>query len=252
MNGIYEVTVALIKPDVVRRHEISEVLAFMERRFDIVDVGMFQWRSEHVSEWYAEHATKEWFPSFVEFMTSAPMMHVLLGGAYALSSWRKAMGATDPAKAEADTVRYKWGSRHGPVMCNAVHGSDSPQRVLFEIDRIRSMAHPGFARVIWSRGWGAEVGIVPGRSFAPWLQEAVAHDFRPPSIAKSDEASQLQLLSVAELERRYMLHVLRTVAGNKSKAARILGYDRRTLYRKLARLTQSERYTSEPFELSIP
>jgi two-component system response regulator HydG len=74
--------------------------------------------------------------------------------------------------------------------------------------------------------------------------------FRPQQVVVPDDVSQL--LPVAELERRYMLHVLRLVAGNKSKAARILGYDRRTLYRKLARLDRNDTTPETPFELSIP
>jgi DNA-binding NtrC family response regulator len=114
-----------------------------------------------------------------------------------------------------------------------VHGSDSLERVLFELDYIQSSIQPGFGRSI---------------RFAPWLRASTVRASLPTSVADEETS---RFLPVAELERRYMLHVLRSVDGNKSKAARILGYDRRTLYRKLARLTQGEQQPSELFELSI-
>jgi len=137
----YEVTVVLIKPDIVGARRVAEVLEAIESGIGdstIVDLAMFRWTREHVERWYAHHVGRSWWEDFVAFMTSTPMVHVLVGGPDIVRNERDFLGATDPRDAEAGTLREMFGDKEGVVMRNAVHVSDSVKSVVAEWNMIRS------------------------------------------------------------------------------------------------------------------
>lgn len=162
----YEVTLALIKPDVVTSRCVGAVLSRMERDWDIIDLASVQWTPSMVAHWYTGKDGASWWPDFVRFMTSRPMIHVLLGGPDAVESFRLATGPMDP-KASTDTIRSHFGSKSGPVMCNAVHASDSPESALRELALTRAWLHDSCS-VTASSGWGH--AFVSRLDLAPWLR----------------------------------------------------------------------------------
>jgi nucleoside-diphosphate kinase len=118
-----ERTFAIIKPDAVRKGVIGPILD-MAYRANLIPHKMVMadplphfWRG-----FYAEHEGKPFYGALVEFMCSGPSVFLLLEGPDAIVRWRELMGATNPEKAQAHTIRGKFGTA-GPA--NAVHGSDS-------------------------------------------------------------------------------------------------------------------------------
>ena len=79
---------------------------------------------------YAVHKARPFFGDLVEFMTRSPVVVMCLEGENAIAKYREVMGATDPAKAAAGTIRKKYGANIGE---NACHGSDGPETAAFEI-----------------------------------------------------------------------------------------------------------------------
>lgn len=118
-----ERTFAIIKPDAVRKGVIGPILDMAYRanliphRMVMTEMPFVFWKS-----FYAEHRERDFFGELVDFMSSGPSVFILLEGPDAVRRWRELMGATDPKKAQAHTVRGKFGVG-GPA--NAVHGSDS-------------------------------------------------------------------------------------------------------------------------------
>jgi len=126
-------TLGIIKPDAVRGGKVGAILTMVE------DAGLkiagLELIAPHEGTWrefYAEHASKPYFENLVAFMCSGTAVVMALCGDDAVGRWRKMMGATDPAKAEAGTIRALYGN---PLVIreNAVHGSDSPDSALREI-----------------------------------------------------------------------------------------------------------------------
>ena len=85
---------------------------------------------EMAEEFYGVHKSRPFFGELVEFVTSGPVVIMALEKENAIADWRKLMGATDPAKAEAGTMRKLFGKSIGN---NAVHGSDAPETAEFEL-----------------------------------------------------------------------------------------------------------------------
>jgi nucleoside-diphosphate kinase len=126
-----EHTLAIVKPDAVRRNMIGEVL----RRAEAADLRIAAARFLHLTKaeaqgFYAVHRERPFFASLTEFMSSGPVMVIVLAGDGAIARWRTLMGATDPAKAEAGTIRRDLGT---DVEHNATHGSDAPETARTEI-----------------------------------------------------------------------------------------------------------------------
>jgi nucleoside-diphosphate kinase len=126
-----ERTLAIIKPDAVRRNAIGDIISRYEQA-GLMPVAMKLMRmSKPVAEgFYAVHKTRPFFDSLCTFMSSAPSVVLVLQGDNAIKKNRELMGATDPAKAEAGTIRKAHGTN---IEYNAVHGSDSPETAQFEI-----------------------------------------------------------------------------------------------------------------------
>lgn len=126
-----EYTLAIIKPDAVKKHAIGEIIA----RYDTaglrpVAIRMMSLSKSIAEGFYAVHKARPFFDSLCTFMSSGPVVVLVLQGANAIKKNRELMGATDPAKAEAGTIRKAHGTN---IEFNAVHGSDSPETAKFEI-----------------------------------------------------------------------------------------------------------------------
>lgn len=132
-----ETTLALIKPDAVQNRHAGMILHQMENHFAVCDVNCAIWSRSLVAQFYLEHKDRPFFGDLIEFMTMDRIYAVTLVGPNAVGRWRALMGATDPKKADADTIRGIYGSKIGPIMHNAVHGSDSQKRAFEEIDIVR-------------------------------------------------------------------------------------------------------------------
>lgn len=127
-------TFAMIKPDAYKKGHVGEILALIEKAgFKIVHIQNFKFTDKSVNTFYAEHVGKPFFAGLAEFMTSDKVVALCLEKENAISDLRKLMGATDPAKAEAGSIRKLYG-RGMPD--NAIHGSDSPESAKREITYI--------------------------------------------------------------------------------------------------------------------
>lgn len=126
-----ERTLSIIKPDAVEKHCIGGIIAMIEA----VGLRVRALRMLHLSRpqaqgFYAVHAQRPFFGELVEFMTRGPVVVMCLEGENAIQKYRDVMGATDPAKAAANTIRKKFGTDIGE---NACHGSDAPETAAFEV-----------------------------------------------------------------------------------------------------------------------
>ena len=126
-----ERTLSIIKPDAVARGLIGEIL----RRFEsaglkIVATKLVRLSRKRAQEFYAVHKERPFYASLTEYMSSGPVLVSVLEGAGAIMRNREIMGATDPAKAAAGTIRRDCGK---DVEKNAVHGSDGAETAAWEI-----------------------------------------------------------------------------------------------------------------------
>jgi len=124
-------TLGIIKPDGVRRKLVGKVISKIENA-DLVIRGLKVMRLSRsdAERFYAVHEGKPFFKSLVEFMTSGPIVVMVLGGHGSIERWRELMGATDPAKAKYNTIRREFATS---VEKNIVHGSDSPATAKTEV-----------------------------------------------------------------------------------------------------------------------
>jgi len=126
-----ERTLSIIKPDAVGRNLIGSIFSRFEAAgLRIVAARMMHLSKEQAQAFYAVHRERPFYASLVEFMTSGPVMVQVLEGEGAIAHNRELMGATDPKKAAAGTIRADFASS---VEANAVHGSDGPETAASEI-----------------------------------------------------------------------------------------------------------------------
>ena len=126
-----ERTLVLVKPDGTQRGLAGEVLRRLERRgLKIVGAKFIHPDRALAERHYAEHKGKGFYEGLVGFITSAPVLALVMEGERAVEVARQTMGATDPAKAAPGTIRADFGLTIGR---NIVHGSDSPERAGQEI-----------------------------------------------------------------------------------------------------------------------
>ena len=126
-----EKTLAIIKPDAVKKRVIGRIIQRIEDEgFNILGLKMVQLTLEEAKKFYAVHKDKPFYDSLTEFMSSGPIVVLLLEGEEAIKHWREVMGATNPAEARPGTLRREFGFS---IERNAVHGSDSPQTAETEI-----------------------------------------------------------------------------------------------------------------------
>jgi len=127
-----ERTFAIIKPDATERKLIGRILQRIEEAgFQIRAMRMVRLTRSEAAGFYAVHRERPFFSSLTEFMSSGPIVALVLEAPDAIGKWRALMGATDPAKADAGTIRKELASS---IERNATHGSDAPETAAFEID----------------------------------------------------------------------------------------------------------------------
>jgi nucleoside-diphosphate kinase len=125
-----ERTLAIIKPDAVEDQFAGPIL----QRIEAAGFRIRAMRRVHLSRaeaegFYAVHRERPFFPSLTAFMSSGPAIVMVLEAEDAIKKWRDLMGATDPAKAAAGSIRSDFG---GSIERNATHGSDAPETAAFE------------------------------------------------------------------------------------------------------------------------
>lgn len=126
-----ELTFAIIKPDAVRARHTGRILQRIEDGgFQIRAMRLRHLTQREAEGFYAVHKDRPFFPSLTKFMSSGPVVVLALEAPDAIKKWRSLMGATDPAKAEAGTLRKEFGSS---IENNATHGSDAPETAAFEL-----------------------------------------------------------------------------------------------------------------------
>ena len=126
-----EQTFSLIKPNAMKKNKVGAILnVFQEKGLEIVGLKMIHVSQELCEKFYEEHKERPFFGSLVEFITSSPVIVMVLSGENAISRVREIMGDTDPEKAQKGTLRFEYGDSLGE---NAVHGSDSVKSAQREI-----------------------------------------------------------------------------------------------------------------------
>lgn len=126
-----DVTLGLIKPDAVQRQHIGAILAQCEAAgLTVRALTMTTLSQTDAERFYTEHRGKAFFPRLTTFMSSGPLVAMVLSGPGAIQRYRALMGATDPTAAAPDTLRARFGTAGER---NAVHGSDSPTAAAREI-----------------------------------------------------------------------------------------------------------------------
>jgi len=126
-----ERTFAIIKPDAVKARHAGQILQRIEEAgFRIVALRLQHLTKAEAEGFYAVHRARPFFGSLTDFMSSGPCVVMCLEAEDAIRKWRNLMGATDPAKSDAGTLRKEFGSS---IEFNATHGSDAPETAAFEI-----------------------------------------------------------------------------------------------------------------------
>ena len=126
-----ERTLGIIKPDAVSAGRTGKIIERIEQEgFEIIDMRKIQLGRDQAERFYAIHKGKGFFNELIDFMTSGPVVVMILEKVNSIKAWRELMGDTDPAKASEGTIRKLFGTDVGK---NAVHGSDSPENAKKEI-----------------------------------------------------------------------------------------------------------------------
>lgn len=126
-----ERTLAIIKPDAVSRRFAGRIVQRVEEAgFEILAMRLVRLSRAQAEGFYAVHRERPFFKSLTEFMSSGPAIVLALQAPDAIRKWRDLMGATDPAKAGAGTLRKEFGAS---IERNATHGSDAPETAAFEL-----------------------------------------------------------------------------------------------------------------------
>lgn len=126
-----ERTLSIIKPDGVRRKLMGEVISRLEKSgFDIAGMKMLQMSKAEAEGFYAVHRGKPFFESLTGFMSSGPVVVLILEGDGVIEKYRKLMGATNYKEAQEGTIRREFAT---DIEKNVVHGSDSVDSAAFEI-----------------------------------------------------------------------------------------------------------------------
>jgi nucleoside-diphosphate kinase len=124
-------TLAIIKPDAVASGVAGRIIAKIEQGgFKILAAKMIRMSFDDAAGFYAVHRERPFFKSLCTFMTQGPCIPMVLEAENAIQRWRDLMGATDPDKAAAGTIRKEFASS---IESNAVHGSDAPETAASEI-----------------------------------------------------------------------------------------------------------------------
>ena len=127
-----EQTLSIIKPDAVERNIDNKIKAFFEKNnLKILKSKKVKISKEEASEFYKVHQTKPFYNDLCNYLSSGPIVVMILEGENAVSKNRQLMGSTDPTKAEQGTLRKMYGLS---ISKNSIHGSDSIENAKLEID----------------------------------------------------------------------------------------------------------------------
>ena len=131
-NNSLERTLSIIKPDAVERELETKIKKiFLNNKLNIVDSKKIQISKEEAEEFYKVHQTKPFYEKLCSYLSSGPIIVIILDGENAIQKNRDLMGATDPKKAKDNTIRKLYGIS---IDKNSVHGSDSLENAKAEID----------------------------------------------------------------------------------------------------------------------
>ncbi len=126
------ITFSMIKPDAVRNNYIGKILTQMtEAGFMIKAMKLTELTVSQARAFYEVHKERPFYNDLVEFMTSGPVVALLLEKDNAIEDFRTLIGSTDPSKADKGTIREKYAES---IQNNAVHGSDSDENAVIESD----------------------------------------------------------------------------------------------------------------------
>jgi nucleoside-diphosphate kinase len=126
-----ERTFAIIKPDAVEKGHAGKILSRIEETgFRVCALRMLHMSKREAEGFYYVHKERPFFGGLTDFMSSGPCIVLCLEAPGAIKKWRDLMGATDPAKADAGTLRKEFGAS---IDNNATHGSDAPETAAFEL-----------------------------------------------------------------------------------------------------------------------
>lgn len=126
-----DLTLAIIKPDAVTARHTGRIIQHIEHAgFQIRAMKQMRLSRRQAEGFYAVHRERAFFAGLTEFMSSGPVVVMALGAPDAIRKWRTLMGATDPAKADAGSLRKEFGTS---IERNATHGSDAPETAAFEL-----------------------------------------------------------------------------------------------------------------------
>ena len=124
-------TFTIIKPDSVRKNNFGRIVSRIESEgFRILGIRKIALSRRQAEAFYAVHSERPFYGSLVEYMTSGPVYVAALERENAVASLRQLMGATDPTKADAGTIRKEFGES---IEQNAIHGSDSDENAKIEV-----------------------------------------------------------------------------------------------------------------------
>ncbi|GBD07117.1 Nucleoside diphosphate kinase [bacterium HR21] len=124
-------TLAIIKPDAVRRNVVGEIIsAITHAGFRIIGMKLVQMTKAQAESFYEVHRGRPFFEELTRFMSSGPIVVMVLEKERAVEDFRALIGATDPRQAAPGTIRHRFGTSIGE---NAIHGSDSPENAEREI-----------------------------------------------------------------------------------------------------------------------
>ena len=131
-NNSLERTLSIIKPDAVERELETKIKKiFLDNKLNIVDSKKIQISKEEAEKFYKVHQTKPFYEKLCSYLSSGPIIAIILDGENAIQKNRDLMGATDPKKARDGTIRKLYGIS---IDKNSVHGSDNPENAKTEID----------------------------------------------------------------------------------------------------------------------
>lgn len=126
-----ERTLSIIKPNAIKKNVIGNIISRFEKSgLKVIAAQMKQLTRDEAKAFYIEHKDRGFYNELVSFMSSAPVIVMVLEGSSAIQKNREIMGATNPAEAAPGTIRKDYGDSVGE---NAVHGSDSPKSAEREI-----------------------------------------------------------------------------------------------------------------------
>src|ERR1700684_3575131 len=126
-----ERTLTIIKPDAVKKNAVGDIIEQFEKNgFRILAMKMLEISKYQAEQFYAVHASRPFYNSLTDFMSSGPIVALALEKEDAIADLRKLMGATNPANAEEGTIRKQFASS---IEENAIHGSDAQETAAFEI-----------------------------------------------------------------------------------------------------------------------